>query len=166
MVHTFIMKYFIYAITTIRDAIAYNEHSDLNGDALDRIEKELNVLEEIEDKKYTKEQFEKFHLELLELNVALLPTTKKAIKRFENTKNVQPLAISLTNLSEVYFQREDYTTALKFADSSKGLIENLKLQRNYGRIYNLLGRIHKNLGNESDYQYYLEKEREIGRAHV
>lgn len=85
---------------------------------------------------------------------------EKAIKGFENTKNVQPLAISLTNLSEVYFQKEDYTTALKFADSSKGLIENLKLQRNYGRIYNLLGRIHKNLGNENDYQYYLEKERE------
>jgi tetratricopeptide (TPR) repeat protein len=41
---------------------------------------------------------------------------EKAIKGFENTKNVQPLAISLTNLSEVYFQKEDYTTALKFAD--------------------------------------------------
>ena len=73
------MKYLIYAITTIRDAIAYNEHVSLIGPALDRIEKELGILEEIE---YTKEQFEKFHSDLLELNVALLPTTEKAIKRF------------------------------------------------------------------------------------
>jgi hypothetical protein len=85
---------------------------------------------------------------------------EKAIIGFENTKNVQPLATSLTNLSEVYFQKGEYLTALKWADSSKGLIENLKLQRSYGRIYNLLGRVHKNLGNENDYQYYLEKERE------
>ena len=76
------MKYLVYAITTIKDAITYNEHNTLNGDVLDRIEKELNILEEIEDIKYTKEQFKKFHLELLELNVALLPTTEKAIKRF------------------------------------------------------------------------------------
>jgi tetratricopeptide (TPR) repeat protein len=85
---------------------------------------------------------------------------EKAIKGFYNTKNVQPLATSLTNLSEVHFQKGEYTTALKWADSSRGLIENLKLQRNYGRIYNLLGRVHKNLGNENDYQYYLQKERE------
>ena len=76
------MKYFVYAIATIRDVIAYNEHDALNGEVLDRIEKELNILEEIEDTKYTKKQFEKFHLELDELNVALLPTTEKAIKRF------------------------------------------------------------------------------------
>lgn len=76
------MKYLVYAITTIRDALAYNEHTFLNGDALNRIEKELNILEEIEDTKYTKKQFEKFHLDLLKLDVALLPTTKKAIKRY------------------------------------------------------------------------------------
>lgn len=75
-------KYLIYAITTIRDAIAYNEHNVLNGKALDRIEEELLILEGIEDTEYTKEQFGKFHFELLELNVALLPTTEKAIKRF------------------------------------------------------------------------------------
>jgi hypothetical protein len=76
------MKYFVYAITTIRDAIAYNEHNVLNGKALDRIEEELLVLEDIEETEYTEEQFKKFHLDLLELDVALLPTTEKAIKRF------------------------------------------------------------------------------------
>lgn len=76
------MKYLIYAISTIRDALSYNEHNTLNGDALDRIEKELGVLEEIEETKYTKEQFEIFHLDLLELHVALLPTTKKAVRKF------------------------------------------------------------------------------------
>ena len=75
------MKYLTWSIGTIRDALAYNEHNTLNGKALDRIEQELNDLEEIEDTKYTKEQFEKFHLDLLELGVALLPTTEKAIKR-------------------------------------------------------------------------------------
>ena len=73
------MKYLLWTIATIRDAIAYNEHEVLNGETLDRIEKELGVLEE---NKYTKEQFEKFHLDLLELDVALLPTTEKAIRRF------------------------------------------------------------------------------------
>lgn len=76
------IKYLIYTITTIRDAIAYNEHTVINGKALDRIEKELNILEEIEYMEYTKEQFKKFHLDLLELDVALLPTTEKAIRRF------------------------------------------------------------------------------------
>jgi len=76
------MKYLIYAITTIRDAIAYNEHNVLNGKALDRIEKELNILEEIEDTEYTKELFGQFCLDLLELDVALLPTTEKAIRRY------------------------------------------------------------------------------------
>lgn len=76
------MKYFVYTITTIRDAIAYNEHNVLNGKALDRIEEELNVLEEIKETEYTEEQFKKFHLDLLELDIALLPTTEKAIKRF------------------------------------------------------------------------------------
>jgi hypothetical protein len=68
-------------MTTIRDALAYNEHNILNGDALNRIEEELGVIEE-EEKKYTKEQFNKFYSDLLELNVALLPTTKKAIRRY------------------------------------------------------------------------------------
>jgi hypothetical protein len=76
------MKYLIYAITTIRDALAYNEHNILNGKALDRIEEELGILEGIEDTEYTEEQFMKFHLELLELDVALLPTTEKAIRRY------------------------------------------------------------------------------------
>lgn len=75
------MKYLMYAITTISDALAYNEHDALNGNALDRIEEELGVIEE-DETKYTKEQFMKFHSELLELDVALLPTTKKAIRRF------------------------------------------------------------------------------------
>ena len=60
------MKYLIYTISTIRDALCYNEHSSLNGEALDRIEKELFILEDIEKIKYTKKQFEKFHLDLLE----------------------------------------------------------------------------------------------------
>jgi len=76
------MKYLIYAITTIRDAIAYNEHNVLNGKALDRIEEELGILEEMADTEYTKEQFMKFHSELLELDVALLPTTEKEKRRF------------------------------------------------------------------------------------
>ena len=75
------MKYLAWALSTISDALAYNEHSSLNGDPLDRIEKELNALEGIEETEYTKKQFEKFHLDLLELGVVLLPTTKKAIKR-------------------------------------------------------------------------------------
>ena len=78
------MKYLIWALSTIRDALSYNEHSILNGKPLDRIEQELLVLEEIENFEYTKEQFEKFHLDLLELNIQLLPTTEKIIKRLNN----------------------------------------------------------------------------------
>lgn len=84
----------------------------------------------------------------------------KAAKGFDRRQNIQQMVNVQTMLSEVYFQKGEYTIALKWADSSRELIENLKLQRNYGRIYNLLGRIHNNLGNENDYQNYLEKERE------
>jgi len=76
------VKYLVYAITTIRDLLAYNEHDTLNGDILDRVEEELGILETIEDTEYTEEQFLKFHLELIEMGVALLPTTKKAIERY------------------------------------------------------------------------------------
>lgn len=85
---------------------------------------------------------------------------EKAVKGFDRRKNIQQLVNAQTMLSEVHFQKEEYATALIWADSSKVFIESLKLQRNYTRIYNLLGRVHKNLGNESDYEYYLEKERQ------
>jgi len=85
---------------------------------------------------------------------------EKAAKGFDRRQNIQQLVNVQTMLSEVHFQKEDYATALIWADSSKAFIESVKLQRNYTRIYNLLGRIHKSLGNEDDYNYYLDKERD------
>jgi len=76
------MKNFIYAISTIKDVLSYNDHESLNGAVLDRIEQELSILEEIEDNGYTEEEFEKFYKDLLNLNVTLLPTSEKAIKKF------------------------------------------------------------------------------------
>ncbi len=76
------MRYLIYTIATIKDVIAYNEHNTLNGEVLDRIEKELGILEGIKETKYTKKQFERFHIDLLELKVSTLPTTEKAIRKF------------------------------------------------------------------------------------
>jgi len=76
------MKNFIYAISTIKDVLRYNDHESLNGAVLDRIEQELSILEEIEDNGYTEEEFEKFYKDLLNLNVTLLPTSEKAIKKF------------------------------------------------------------------------------------
>ena len=76
------MKYLMYAISTIRDVLVYNEHNLLNGNILNRIEKELGILEDSEHIEYTKEQFQKFHLDLLELGATLLPTSEKAIRMF------------------------------------------------------------------------------------
>ena len=76
------MKYLVWAISTIRDALSFNEHNMLSGKVLDRIEQELLLLEEVETTEYTKKQFGKFHAELLEMNVTLLPTTEKAIRKF------------------------------------------------------------------------------------
>jgi hypothetical protein len=76
------IKYSTWAISTIGDALNYNEHNLLNGSVLDRIAQESAILEEIEETGYTEEQFKKFHLDLLEMGVALLPTTEKAIERY------------------------------------------------------------------------------------
>ena len=75
------MKYMMWTISTIRDILSYNEHEILVGKPLDRIEKELLIIEE---KKidYSSDDFEKFFSDLLELGISLLPTTEKAIKKF------------------------------------------------------------------------------------
>jgi len=83
------MKYIIWTMKIIRDALAYNEHKTLNGDALDRIEEELNVLEEIEETEYTKEQFVKFHADLLELDTENLIIEKDQQLRELQSKNKQ-----------------------------------------------------------------------------
>ena len=75
------IKYLTWAISTIRDALSFNEYNLLSGKPLDRIEKELGILEGIKENGYTKEQFEIFFSDLLELGVATLPTTEKAIKK-------------------------------------------------------------------------------------
>ena len=68
------MKYIIYAISTIRDVINYNYFEDITEDVLDRIEKELAFIEDCEDTPYTEEMCKTFHMDLLNLNVHLLPT--------------------------------------------------------------------------------------------
>lgn len=86
---------------------------------------------------------------------------EKSIDGFNKINDVQSLANCLSLMAEVYYQKSDFQESLKWADSSKGLIENNKLNRNYMRIYGLLGRIHKALGNENDYNYYVNKEKEF-----
>lgn len=77
------LEYVAYAVGTIRDVINYNKHKSLVGDVLKRIEKELVLLEEIEEEDYTEENYKKFHMDLLNLGMALLPTTEKIVHTLE-----------------------------------------------------------------------------------
>jgi len=76
------MKYIIWTISTIGDIFSYNEHELLVGNALDRIEKELFLIEEKEIN-YSKNDFNIFHSDMIEMGIAILPTTEKAIRKFE-----------------------------------------------------------------------------------
>ncbi len=75
------MKYLIWAVSTIRDVIAYNEHEVLAGMPLDRIEREL-LLIETKEADYSKENFMAFHKDLIEMDIPTMPTTAKAIRRY------------------------------------------------------------------------------------
>ena len=100
------LKYVAYAVGTIRDVINYNKHKSLIGDVLKRIEKELALIEEIEEADYTEENGKKFHMDLLNMGVSLLPTTEKIIHQlemkdekksyekniFKNIKNIERIA--------------------------------------------------------------------------
>ena len=74
------MKYIMYTLSAMRDIISYNEHALLIGDPLNRIEKELSIIEEKETN-YSKKDFQKFHMDILNLEIALLPTTNKTINK-------------------------------------------------------------------------------------
>jgi len=100
------IKNVVYAVSTIRDVINYNKHKSLIGDVLKRIEKELALIEEIEEADYTEENGKKFHMDLLNMGVSLLPTTEKIIHQlemkdekksyekniFKNIKNIERIA--------------------------------------------------------------------------
>ena len=75
------MKYLMWAVTTIRDIIAYNEHEVLVGMPLDRIEREL-ILIETKEAEYSKKNFMEFHKDMVDMGITSLPTTEKAIRRF------------------------------------------------------------------------------------
>ena len=77
------MEWLVAMLCTIEDVFAYNEHKKLCGPILDRIEKELaDFNSKPEWEAYTKEQYKQFHLDLIELGAATLPTTDKTIKRY------------------------------------------------------------------------------------
>lgn len=79
----------------------------------------------------------------------------KATKGFENTNNWRFATNSLSLLGEVYFQKKDFEYALKIADSSQKMAEKNNLKSIYGRNYNLLARIHNELGNTEEYNMYI-----------
>ena len=73
------LKHSQWFIATLRDVFAYNEYNIID---LVLIEKCLSMYEDCEC--FTKEDYGKIHLELLESGLALLPTTDKAIKACES----------------------------------------------------------------------------------
>ena len=77
-------KYLIYAIATIRDVLNYNYHEDITENVIDRIEKELALIEDIEDNPYNGEMYSKFYMDLLNLKMNLLPTIDKLKKENNN----------------------------------------------------------------------------------
>ena len=63
-----------YVIGTIRDVFNYNYFEDITQDVVERIEKELSLIENIEDAPYTKTNYDKFHEDMLKFGMNLLPT--------------------------------------------------------------------------------------------
>lgn len=84
---------------------------------------------------------------------------QKSIKGFKETNNLRFLATSLSLLAEVYYQKNDIESALKFTDSSQTISENINFKMNYSRNYNLFARIYKKLNNETEYNKFLELEK-------
>ena len=76
----------INTIVTIRDLLNYNKHKLMVGDVLNRVEKELSIIENKKEN-YSEEDYDKFHVDLLNLNMALFPTTNKIIKQIEINNN-------------------------------------------------------------------------------
>ena len=76
------MKYILWTISTIRDIFDYNEHDLLNGRVIDRISKELLIIEEKETK-YDKDDVELFFNDIISFdNITTLPNSKKAIEKY------------------------------------------------------------------------------------
>lgn len=65
----------VWLLTTLRDVLAYNEHSKIN---LSLIETLLNQYENCDS--FSKKEYGKIHEQILEADLATLPTTDKAIK--------------------------------------------------------------------------------------
>lgn len=82
----------------------------------------------------------------------------KAIKGFKKTNNWRFLSSSLTNLGDVLFQKRDFERALLVLDSSQSIADKNNIKVNSSKNYNLMARIHKELGNQVSYNQYVALE--------
>ena len=73
-----------YVIGTIRDVFNYNYFEDITQDVVERIEKELSLIENIEDAPYTKTNYDKFHEDMLKFGMNLLPTIDREKRKKDN----------------------------------------------------------------------------------
>ena len=98
-------KYLLYAISTIRDVFNYNYHKDLTEDVINRIEKELALIEDIEDNPYTSETYYQFSKDLLNLNMSLLPNSQKVIDEIK--KKPKTVTIDSINIDGVEMKAKE-----------------------------------------------------------
>jgi hypothetical protein len=74
-------KNLLWFIGTLRDVFSYNEYSIINLDLI------LECLKTVEDCDcFTKEEYSKIEVSLIESGLALLPTTNKAIRALKGEK--------------------------------------------------------------------------------
>jgi len=83
----------------------------------------------------------------------------KAIIGFRAEKNKRFVAQNLSLLAEVYFQKEDFITALEKAKESQVISEEINLKKNYARNYQLIARIYdaQHKPDEAKMYYDLEE---------
>jgi len=74
-------KYLSWFVSTLKDVFSYNYAENITEAQLDLLKKGIEIIYEKKEN-CDKDSFEKYHLQLVESGLSLLPTTQKAIDEF------------------------------------------------------------------------------------